>query len=70
MSSGSCTCTDCNRVLWIKDGPTCPECLALRKAQKKVARLKEEEDKDVEAVKLVAKLGIPDLLSLDRADES
>jgi hypothetical protein len=21
-------CTGCGRVLWAKDGPTCPECLA------------------------------------------
>ena len=25
-----CTCTDCKRVLWLEDGPTCPECLAKR----------------------------------------
>ena len=21
-------CTGCGRVLWVKDGPTCPECAA------------------------------------------
>lgn len=24
---GSCTCTDCGRVLWVEDGPTCADCL-------------------------------------------
>jgi uncharacterized Zn finger protein (UPF0148 family) len=23
-------CSDCGRVLWVKDGPTCPECVAKR----------------------------------------
>jgi hypothetical protein len=27
-------CSDCYRVLWIEDGPTCPECLAKRRAEK------------------------------------
>ena len=27
---GSCTCTDCGRVLWVEDGPTCTECLVKR----------------------------------------
>lgn len=27
---GSCTCTDCGRVLWVEDGPTCADCLIAR----------------------------------------
>ena len=27
--AGWCTCTECGRVLYLEDGPTCPECLAL-----------------------------------------
>ena len=23
-------CEDCHRVLWVEDGPVCPECLAQR----------------------------------------
>ncbi len=29
-SNGYTTCTDCNRLLRLEDGPTCPECLARR----------------------------------------
>ncbi len=27
MSRAWCTCTVCNRVLFLEDGPTCPTCL-------------------------------------------
>lgn len=29
-NEGFTTCTDCNRLLRVEDGPTCPECLAKR----------------------------------------
>jgi len=29
-SGATCTCTDCGRVLWVEDGPTCTECLVKR----------------------------------------
>jgi len=56
-SGQSTTCSDCNRVLWLGDGPTCPECLVLR------SRAMDEETKPFEAE-------IPDLYGLDRMDES
>lgn len=33
--SGAWTrCADCGRVLWVEDGPVCPECKAARAAAK------------------------------------
>lgn len=29
-SGATCTCTDCGRILWIEDGPTCDDCLIKR----------------------------------------
>ena len=29
-SGATCTCTDCGRVLWVEDGPTCEDCLIAR----------------------------------------
>ena len=29
-SGATCTCTDCGRVLWVEDGPTCLDCLTAR----------------------------------------
>ena len=28
-----CTCEDCNRALFLEDGPVCPECKEKRKAK-------------------------------------
>jgi len=33
MSRQWTTCEGCNRVLWVEDGPICPECKKLRQAE-------------------------------------
>ena len=40
-----CTCTDCGRVLWLEDGPTCTECLAKREEAKVETKKAEGERK-------------------------
>jgi Zn finger protein HypA/HybF involved in hydrogenase expression len=45
INPGFVACDDCNRVLAVDDGPTCPECKSeARKAARQAAR--ESKDKD------------------------
>ena len=51
-SGATCTCTDCGRVLWVEDGPTCPECKALREVAKDGKQpQRDEQPKPVKAPK-------------------
>lgn len=44
MSRAWTVCEDCHRVLWVEDGPVCPECLAKRAEQEAEEPEPEEDD--------------------------
>jgi Zn finger protein HypA/HybF involved in hydrogenase expression len=46
INPGFVACDDCNRVLAVDDGPTCPECKSEARREARAAARSQARDKD------------------------